>query len=167
MAIEQTKPVEVVMDGTRFELQIGLEPDMVAVVRRFVESLYGRVLDPESASKLALTAHELMDNAVRYACGDRVLVRVGFGDGLLEIHTQNRAAPNDIASIRVLIEEMNSWSDPFQYYLELMDRTSSRLDSSGLGLGRIWAEADMTLTMDVEADIVSVCAAMPMTRSAA
>lgn len=151
----------------RFELELRLELDMLTTVRRFIESLYERLLDRDIASRVGLTAHELMDNAIRHAAADKVFLCVEITGDTLSVHTQNRAHPRDIATLHQTISDMQSRSDPFQYYLDLMDRTAARTDISGLGLGRIWAEADMVLSCDSHADRVSVFARLPLTGSAA
>lgn len=153
--------------SARFELHLELDIEMLNTIRRFVEALYARLLDDELAARVALTAHELVDNAIRYATGDDVLVRIEIADGKICIGTSNRADQRHIDSLRQAFAEMRERDDPMNYYLELMDRTAERTDMSGLGLGRIWAEADMTLSLETSDDTVSVLAQLPLPGRAA
>ena len=137
---------------------------MLTMVRRFIQSLYARLLDEEVASRVAMTAHELMDNAIRHAIADDVFVRIEIVDDIITIRTRNRADQRDIATLRQALGEMDEQKDPLEHYLELMARTAHRAELSGLGLGRIWAEADMTLSYEAHADLVSVCAQLPIHR---
>ena len=136
---------------------------MLTMIRRFIESLYGRLLDDEVASRVAMTAHELMDNAIKYATADDVFVRIEIADGMISISTRNRAEAGHIETLRRAFDDMDEDKDPFQHYLDLMTRTAHRAEVSGLGLGRIWAEADMKLSYEAHSDLVSVRAQLPLT----
>lgn len=148
----------------RFELQAGLKADMITMVRQFIESLYARLLGEEIAYRIGLAAHELMDNAVRCASRGNVKVRVEVTDEVVIVHTENRAKKGDIANLERMIDEMRDHTDPLAYYAELMSRTATSKHVSGLGLARIWAEADMTLSYETHADLVSICAQIPLSR---
>lgn len=148
--------------SARFELHLGLDIEMLTTIRRFVETLYARLLDDELAARVALTAHELIDNAIRYAVADDIFVRIEIADGNICIRTENRADPGHIDSLKQAFGEMQDREDAMEYYLELMDRTATRTDKSGLGLGRIWAEADMTLSLGMREDTVEVLARLPL-----
>ena len=148
--------------SARFELHLELDIEMLTTIRRFVESLYGRLLDDELAARVAMTAHELIDNAVRYAVEDEIFVRIEIADGKICIRTENRAEKRHIDALRQTFGEMAERDDAMEYYLELMDRTAQRTDISGLGLGRIWAEADMKLSLQTRSDTVSILAQLPI-----
>lgn len=137
--------------------------EMITVVRKFIESLYARILDEETACRVGLTAHELLDNAIRCSAVAPVKVSVEVDDKMVTVHTENRAQASDIAYLERMFAEMQNHSDPFAYYLELMKRSAGQKDTSGLGLGRIWAEADMTLSCETTADRVSIRAQLPLT----
>ena len=148
--------------SARFELRLELDVEMLTTIRRFVESLYARLLDDELAARVAMTAHELIDNAMRYATAGEVFVRIEIADGAVRIHTENRAEERHIVSLQRAFGEMEKSDNAMQYYLELMDRTARRTDISGLGLGRVWAEADMNLSLETRSDTVSVLAQVPV-----
>jgi hypothetical protein len=147
---------------SRFELRLGLKAEMITMIRKFIESLYGQMFDEEMASRVGLTVHELMDNAARCARSGEVTMTIEVTDSALQVCTRNRARPRDIASLARAMAEIESHADAFAYYLELMKRTACRKDTSGLGLGRIWAEANMKLSFEANADMVSIRARMPL-----
>jgi hypothetical protein len=133
------------------ELSFERRPDLVSIVRRFVSDFYDRTLaDPDATSRVALATHELLENAVKYSRDGRAKVRIevsGQGERVrVRIKTRNRANPGDAEHIRRTIEEMTSM-DPNVYYLNLMRKNASRTDGSGLGLARIHAEAEMSMSV--------------------
>jgi hypothetical protein len=149
---------------SRFELKLGLRVEMITMIRKFIESLYGQMFDSEMVSRVGLAVHELMDNAARCARSGEVTMTIEVTDSAVQVCTANRAQPRDIASLTRAMAELESQADAFTYYLELMKRTACRKHDSGLGLGRIWAEANMKLSYETNADMVSIRARMPLAK---
>jgi anti-sigma regulatory factor (Ser/Thr protein kinase) len=137
---------------------------MITMIRKFIESLYGHMFDGALASRVGIAVHELMDNAARCAHRGEVTMIIEVTDTAIEVCTRNRARPQDIAALGRTMDAMQSHDDALSYYLGLMKRTASRKDISGLGLGRIWAEADMALSYQASADTVLIRARMPLGR---
>ena len=136
---------------------------LVSSVREFTVNFYRRMLaDREVSSRLALATHELLENAVSYAADDETTVRVEMLDGQLTIRTWNRSNEDNTASLRNVIDEMNATTDPNRFYLALMERTALSPEGSGLGLARVRAEADMTITYKIENNEVCIEAKMPI-----
>jgi hypothetical protein len=140
------------------------EADRVSRVRHFVEDFYTRALnDDDLGSRVGLALHELLENAVKYGRRGQTQVRVDICPSVertrIRISIRNQARPEDIASLRMMVEEMNAASDPFIYYQQAMRRSAKRVNGSGLGLARIRAEADMQMSFEQSAgDEVTVCA---------
>jgi hypothetical protein len=133
------------------ELSFERRPELVSIVRRFVTDFYDRTLaDPDATSRVALATHELLENAVKYSRDGRAKVRIdvsGVGEKVrVRIRTRNRGSPADAQHIQRSIDEMTSM-DPNVYYLSLMRKNASRTDGSGLGLARIYAEAEMAMSV--------------------
>jgi hypothetical protein len=125
---------------------------LVSTVRRFTAEFYRRLLvDQEMSSRLALATHELLENAVAYATDGETGVRIELQEPHLVIKTWNRTSPERLAELKLAIDELNSASDPDEYYQQMLARTANRTDGSGLGLARIRAEADMIVSYQVEA----------------
>jgi len=123
------------------------------------------VLKTFATERVALATHELLENAVRYAADDETRLRIEVAKDddqsptRVTVSTSNRAAPEDLQVVRSMFDEMLAEPDPFAFYQTLMRRTAKRDDGSGLGLARIRAEADMSLTYDVRGETLSVHAA--------
>jgi hypothetical protein len=147
-------------DDAYFELSFSPSVGLVSTVRRFVTNFYDQILeDAEVTSKVAVATHELLENAVRYSTDGQTCVRVGVRrEGrktfTVTIDTSNRTKEEHVVFLTALMDEMQRSSDPEAFYQTLMARSAKRTDGSGLGLGRIRAEADMTLTHEIKGDRV-------------
>ena len=135
---------------------------VIASARALVTELCDQVLvDPEATSRIALTAHEMMENVAKYSAGGRSSVQVELsqreGRSYVQVCTKNRASPDQVARLRSLIGEVGRASDPIAHYDAVIAR-SARAAGSGLGLARIRAEAEMSLAMSVEGDEVTISA---------
>jgi hypothetical protein len=140
-----------------FEMSFSPNVALVSTVRRFVMDFYAQLLsDPETTSRLAVSTHELLENAVRYSFDGKTDVRVGLSrdDCTVTIDTRNRADPANIVAMRRAIDELSGAPDPSAYYQSLMRRNAKRTDGSGLGLARVWAESEMPVTYRVDGDHV-------------
>jgi hypothetical protein len=135
---------------------------LVSSARRFLEDLYKRWLtDPDDAYRVAMTAHELLENLVKYSRDECSLVEVDVqkdGDAsFVSIRTRNKAAPEQLEELRRTVERLSNAPDPVAVYDEFVQASSERA-GSGLGLARICAEAEMRLDYSVEADEVTIVA---------
>jgi len=145
------------------ELSLTLKAGMLPTVRRFVSDLFTQVLDdPDLASRIVVATHELLENAASYSLDGRSVVSVSLrrseGGTEVAIDTQNRASALQAATLQDRIDEIVAAPDPASHYQELMRRTARQPGGSGLGLGRVRAEADMSLSCRVAADTVFVSA---------
>lgn len=129
-----------------FELSFRPNISLVSVVRRFVSEFYDRVGgDAQAVSRMALASHELLENAIRYARDRETAMRVDFYPDTrkVQIQTRNRAEPEDVEYVAELLRQIREASDPMALYQERMLHAAQRTDGgSGLGLVRIYAEAD-------------------------
>jgi hypothetical protein len=153
-------------DGSRHvyvELQFAPCTELVSTVRRFVESVYQRMLpdDGDAIDRLALATHELVENAVKYSQDGTARLRVdaigeGSDDHRVSIETANPASSDDVRAMRSLINDMRTAPDLGLFYRKLMGLSARREHGSGLGLGRIRAEAGMELEVAVDGPVVKV-----------
>jgi hypothetical protein len=144
-----------------FELSFSPNVRLVSTVRRFVSEFYGEAVgNSEVTSQLAVATHEMLENAVRYSVDGNTSIRIGIkrlGPSLkVTIDTENRASLRSIASLRTTIDEIGGAADPAAHYLVLMRRSAKRADGSGLGFGRVRAESGMSISYDVDGDVVRV-----------
>jgi hypothetical protein len=146
-----------------FELSFAPNMGLLTTVRRFVSDFYERVLDDAVlASRVSLAAHELLENAVAYSVDGHSTMSIGVRrrDGGLDIaiDTRNRAVADKAAALQVQLDELAAAPDVAAHYQVLMRRSAKRAEGSGLGLGRVAAEADMKLSCRLEDDTVHLFA---------
>jgi anti-sigma regulatory factor (Ser/Thr protein kinase) len=144
-----------------FGLQLQPQPRMVSVVRRFVEESFEKMVGDRSAvHRVSLAVHELLENAAKYAVGDRTGLTVQFGgkDGSASIRLTNRTTPEHIERLRACIEDIQAAAEPFVHYQNLMRKTFGVEEESGLGLARIRAEGELKLSLEIHGDTVTIVA---------
>jgi serine/threonine protein kinase len=149
-------------DLVSFELTFRSNVELVPIVRRFVADFYDRIIrDPDATSRIVLATHELLENAVKYAISEetRLLVEVDRSHEpvALAIRTWNTAGEDDIAAVDQTIAAMNAHDDPARYYYEQMSASLER-DRSGLGLARVAAEGEMSLSCERDGNRLCVIA---------
>ena len=148
-----------------FELACAMKLDDVRDVRHLVEKLHKRfLLDREDVSRLAMAAHELLENAVKFSADGSATLRIEVGDEIC-VTTRNRARTPDVADLVAIAAELDAAPDPMLFYLGLMKRSPS--SRGGLGLGRIAAEGEMKIGFEVDGDVVQVRARSTLARPAA
>lgn len=151
--------------GLEFELAIEPRPRIVSVVRRFVEDSFEKVVgDPDAVFRISMTAHELLENAAKYAVGERAVLRVvlrpGGPDEQAEAHIAltNDTTPAHVERLRERVHALANAPDPFAVYQALMRAGTANRDESGLGLARIRAEGEMSLGLEVVGSRVTIMA---------
>jgi two-component sensor histidine kinase len=150
--------------GLAFDLSIDPNPRFVTTVRRFVEEAFDRLsCEPDAVFRVAMTAHELLENAAKYSLTGRALLRFTTrleGDqAIVNLSLFNETTPAHIERLRGRIAAICGATDPNAHYHKVM-RESSRQssDESGLGLARIAAEAEMMLGLEVNGTTVAIFA---------
>ena len=162
-----------------FDLSIDPNPRFVSIVRRFVEDAFERLLrDREAVFRVAMSAHELLENAAKYAIGGKALLRVSFrriddaadpriGDGAeVSLYLANETTPKHIGRLRDRVSAIVSAPDAFAHYQSLMRQSARATDESGLGLARIRAEGEMDLSLEVKGSSVALVAMLRLPQSA-
>jgi hypothetical protein len=122
--------------------------------------------DAELTSCVALAAHELLENVLKYSSDGVAVLDVGLlqqhAGQVLRMKIRNRSEGTSIAELRRRIGELQAPNSPTSVYYRLLGVVDSESDESGLGLARICAEADMSLTCEVDGDEVTVVAERPL-----
>ena len=139
--------------------------ELISSAREFVTQFYDAILvDPDTTSRVALTAQELLENATKYSTDGATSLEINVtseGDGhVLSVQTSNGANPRHLAELQRRIETMQQSGDAFGYYTDLMMRTAKAVDGSGLGLARVWAEAEMDIHCNIVGTEATIIARM-------
>jgi hypothetical protein len=142
----------------RLELRMDANPLLVSVTRRFVEQALGTILDDaDLVSRAAMAAHELLENAAKYARQGKAELSVVLDQaGRLTLRLCNSASPAHIDRLREIFATIQRCDDPLVMYLGLMRRNAHDMDVSGLGLARIRAEGDMKLDLDIDGEVATI-----------
>lgn len=141
-------------EGLSLELTLDTDPRIVSITRRFVEQAMEKLVDDADAVfRVAMAAHELLENAAKYAenrqaCLALRLEASSSGGRQAVLTMMNQTSLAHIERLRQNFAEMNTRDDPYDYYFELMRRNPSDISVSGLGLARIRAEGEMKLAFD-------------------
>lgn len=146
-----------VEQDTYFELSFAPSMELVSVVRRFVGAFYERLLtDSEVAQRVALAAHELLENAVRYSVDGETSIRLEVKregpSPTFIIRTRNRTTPDNARTLQSLLEEIQTSGNADAHYMTLLHRSTlpANVDvRGGLGLGRVASEAEMDLSCKI------------------
>jgi len=143
-----------------FDLVFRPSVELISVVRCFVEDFFQKSApDPDTADRLALTTHELLENAAKYSADGEAVLSIVYDRkrGRVAVCAANRASSGQIALLQSTFAEISSVSDAAAFYAEAMRRTAIKdSGSGGLGLARIWAESEMELRLVVQGDRVEV-----------
>jgi hypothetical protein len=135
---------------------------LISLVRRFVEEFYEKVIDdPNVVGRLALTTHELLENAAKYSAdgSTSLYVEVDPKAGTVLVRTANPATAAEIESLKKWFAEIESTPDVSELYAEMMRRSAAKkTGSGGLGLARIAAEGEMQMQLIIEGNAVEVVA---------
>lgn len=151
------------------DLELQFQPQLprVRVVRRFVQEFYAPLLDPDLVDRLAMVAHELIENAAKYSIDGRAHLRIDVrsdGSNRIRVSVSNRTAADHLSTLHSMFSDMQKVPDPFAYYQQAMRRSTTLVDESGLGLARIRAEGDMEVALVSEGDRICVEASTAIAR---
>jgi len=143
----------------------------VWAVRQLVEAHYRPILgDPSLLDRLAVTTHELLENAAKYGADGLSSLHIqltGSPTKRLQIEVRNPIDHQQVPALKRYFEEMTRAADPFAFYQARMARAAKLNDGSGLGLARISFEAEMDLCLEVDERHVSLIAVAPVSNAEA
>jgi hypothetical protein len=145
------------------DLPLSVSPNMVSPTRRIIEAKLGPALDDEDAIfRVAMTAHELLENAAKYASDGKARLEVSIkprgDDAIVRVVVTNNATREHIDQLGACYAEMNANRDAMAHYFSLMRMNAKAGALSRLGLARVRAEGEMDIEVEVQGDTVKVVA---------
>src|ERR1044072_3444070 len=111
------------------DLPLTVNPSMVSPTRRIIEAKLGPVLEDEDAIfRVAMTAHELLENAAKYASDGKARRELsgtpraaGESVGaIVRVIVTNNSTSEHIKELGVCYAEMNAAKDAMAHYFSLM-----------------------------------------------
>jgi hypothetical protein len=134
---------------------------LASSVRQLLSAICQELLDPDERQSVAMAAHELIENIVKYSADGmrsfEVVLTTRGDQAWVRIRTQNNTVPEHRDDLRRIVEQVSRASDPVAIYDEMIE-ASPRREGSGLGLARIRAEAGMDVACSVEGTQITVIA---------
>jgi hypothetical protein len=134
---------------------------LASSVRQLLSAICQELLDPDETQSIAMAAHELVENIVKYSAEGMTSFEVELsirGDqAWVRLRTHNNAAPDHLDDLQRIVDQVSRASDPIAIYDELIE-ASPRREGSGLGLARIRAEAGMDVACIAEGTRITVIA---------
>jgi hypothetical protein len=145
------------------DLPLSVSASMVSPTRRIIEAKLGPALDDEDAIfRVAMTAHELLENAAKYASDGKARLEVSIKprgeDALVRVVVTNNATREHIDQLGACYAEMNANRDAMAHYFSLMRMNAKAGAMSRLGLARVRAEGEMDIEVDVQGETVKIVA---------
>ncbi|HXT96200.1 MAG TPA: hypothetical protein VN853_07860 [Polyangia bacterium] len=158
------------MTPLHLDLPLTVSPAIVSPTRRLLESKLAPVLDDEDAVfRVAMTAHELLENAAKYASDGKARLEVEVSprgdDAVVRVVVTNTSTQEHIDNLGACYAEMNAESDAMAHYFTLMRRNARVGAVSRLGLARVRAEGEMEIEVDINGPTVKVVASGIVVRS--
>jgi hypothetical protein len=145
------------MTAGHFELLCTITLAEVPEVRRFVEKLHRRIVrNHDDVSRLTMATHELLENAVKFSVNGSAMLRIRVDGEEICVTTRNLARTADVEGLISTAREIKAAPNAMAFYLGLMARAPR--GRGGLGLGRIAAEGEMQIGLEVENDVVEISA---------
>jgi hypothetical protein len=119
--------------------------------------------DEDAAARLRLTAHELLENIVKYSADSACELRFELRQtaaGPLEAHIQTRNVPRleNRQDAQTRLAALTAAADPREHYDSIIADSARQPAGSGLGLARIHAETEYRLSHRFEDDALFIVA---------
>jgi hypothetical protein len=119
--------------------------------------------DEDAAARLRLTAHELLENIVKYSAEagcdlNFELSRTATGALAARVQTRNVPRTENRADAEARLAALTAAADPLEHYDSIIADSAQRPAGSGLGLARIHAETEYRLSHRFEGNALFIVA---------
>jgi hypothetical protein len=119
--------------------------------------------DDDAAARLRLTAHELLENIVKYSAQRGCsfcfgLYRSAQAGFWAKVETRNVPAAANRSDAEQRLAALTAARDPLEHYDSIIADSARRPAGSGLGLARIHAETELRLSHRFEGETLVIAA---------
>ena len=119
--------------------------------------------DEDAAARLRLTAHELLENIVKYSAEagcdlNFELSRTAAGALSARVQTRNVPRAENRVDAEARLAALTAAADPLEHYDSIIADSAQKPAGSGLGLARIHAETEYRLSHRFESDALFIVA---------
>lgn len=146
-------------------LEFGQPPPqcVAANTRELLEELFLGLIGADTASRVAMVAHELIENIAKYAtsgaCRFEASANLCEPSGVqLRIAATNRASERSLAELTAILDDIATSTEPDSLYVRYMEASVSRGHGSKLGLVRVRAEGEMHMRYELAGSIITLFA---------
>lgn len=151
------------MEATDLGARVAISPrwwEFISTARRFLASYCCHLLgDHDFSYRVALAAHEMMENGVKYSASPDapVVCTLRIEGGEVTVSVENEAAADQVAILQAEFDRVTV-GDALEVYTAKM-AASLATDRSQLGLARIRFEGGARLSLTVDQGRVTIGAA--------
>lgn len=128
-------------------------PRVPSRVRELLIASYKGLVEADELQRIAMVAHEMLENLVKYAAGGPVTFDVELhereGATVAELRSSNFATAEHLHEAEGILTRLGPTAHPVTAYDELIAESTQR-SGSRLGLARIRAEGEMGLEGFIE-----------------
>lgn len=132
------------------DITFGPKWDYIPLTKNYIENfLLINVIEKHNISKIAMSASELLENAVKFSNKDgiRMMIRKLVKKQQVELIVFNHITKEEAKIVEDIVSHMNQ-QEPLQYYITKMKESVSRKDGkAGLGLARINYEGEAKINV--------------------
>ena len=160
------RKTDVVKKGSHYmDLDFGREWGNITLVKAFFENfITAKMEGSDEVHKIGITVSELLENAVKYSSKDgvRIIIQKKKKNGTVRIRVFNYANEQHVNNLKIRIKEMRSMDSLDFYLYRMRESVKDKKASPGLGLARVYheAEADITARYYENEKVVEVKAAI-------
>jgi anti-anti-sigma factor len=150
--------------GETLAVEIAFRADVkrIALIRKFVTGFYAHFLaDPDVAPRVAMAAHELLENCLKCTTTGEAAIRIAFENGALVIRTVNPASAENAAKAEASLQALASAGDLPAHLASLLVRKSESATGAGVGFARIAVEAEMALSAQFDGGLLKISGRTP------
>lgn len=147
--------------GSYIDLSFDQEWDRIELIKDFFTKFaVSRTSEVHEVHRIGITVSELLENAVKYSILKkiRVVIQQVELSSVFIICIMNKANRTNITRLRERLKEMRSM-DSLKYYIYRMrESVKNKLASPGLGLARVYheAQADVSARVTEKTKIVEI-----------